>query len=58
MHAAPTPRPPTPSAGAGDSPTSPEASGGPVPLTGGGTVYFGRVFPIVWTTAMGAATAA
>lgn len=28
------------------------------PLTGGGTVYFGRVFPAVWTTVAGAVTAA
>jgi hypothetical protein len=28
------------------------------PLTGGSTVYFGRVFPAVWTTAVGALTGA
>lgn len=28
------------------------------PLTGGSTVYFGRVFPIVWSTAVGALTGA
>ncbi|HSG09294.1 MAG TPA: hypothetical protein VLA36_13115 [Longimicrobiales bacterium] len=28
------------------------------PLTGGSTAYFGRVFPVVWTTAMGALTGA
>ena len=28
------------------------------PLTGGATVYFGRIFPIVWTTAVGAFTGA
>jgi hypothetical protein len=29
-----------------------------VPLTGGSTAYFGRVFPAVWTTAMGGLTGA
>ena len=28
------------------------------PLTGGSTAYFGRVFPIVWTTAVGVGTGA
>jgi len=28
------------------------------PLTGGSTAYFGRVFPVVWTTAVGALTGA
>jgi hypothetical protein len=30
----------------------------PVPLTGGTTVYFGRVFPVVWSTVVGALTGA
>jgi len=40
---------------------TPENSPGAVdlePLTGGGTVYFGRIFPVVWTTVVGALTGA
>lgn len=44
-------------------PSNPEpqdvaAPQGPVPLTGGSTDYFGKVFPVVWSTAVGALTVA
>ena len=46
------------SPGAGARPQRTPVPPGLEPLTGGSTVYFGRVFPVAWSTAVGALTGA